>query len=229
MKQNGKKGQILILMAVTLMAILLTTTLVSVRTFKPIAKDPKATVLLIKTQTRRAVLNSLALSSLSADTDTTKFSANLHSQFRNIATANPGVSIGIVAVQTLQFSWLGEQGTTTAVVKLRVVESGYKLDWTDTQTYALQLNVNAAQSQSLRQFVQLTLNATLLMNGGASIMKNANVTVNGASYPCAIAKNVGNGMHTLTATIPKWSGPPTLTLIATDGNGIRSACTFVLQ
>jgi hypothetical protein len=228
MRLNRNKGQILILMAITLMSILLITTLAAVRTFKPISRDPEAAILLIKSQTRRAVLNSLAISSLSADTDASKFRESLQLQFRNIAAANSGVSIGVSDIQSLQFSWSGQnQGTTTATVKLRIVQSQYKLDWVETHALTLQLRVDALQRRPLEQFVRLDLNATLLMNGGPSLMKNPKVMINGTiSYPCTISRNFGNGMYGLTVTVPLWTSA-TFTLIATDENGIRSECVFV--
>ena len=233
MKLKCKRGQILILMATTLMAILLVTTLVSMRTFKSIPRDPEATVLLIKTQTRRAVMNCVSIASLSVDTDTSRFIANLQPQLRNIAVANPGVSIGVASIPTLQFLWnVPDQGTTTASINLRVVESQYKLDWTEVDTVSLQLKINTKARQNLpqSQFVGLTMNVTLTMNNGPSLLNNA-VVVNGTgttttSYPCIIAQNYGNGGYRLTTTVPLWT-TPAFTLIATDGNGIKSACTFV--
>lgn len=225
--RNGKRGQILILMATTLMAILLVTTLASVRTFKPVRRDPEATVILIKSQTRRAVLNSLAVASLTGDTDTDRFGQNLQSQFRNIAAGHAGLSLGVSDIHSLQFSWdTQDEGVTATSVTLQIVELQYKLDYSESMSYTLQLKIDELTRQTYEQFEELRMNVTLTMNGGPSPIKGASVTVD-QTHRCEITRNYGNGKYYLLVIVPTWDRAPPFELNIIDENNVKVVCTFV--
>ena len=207
--RSNKRGQILILMATTLMAILLVTTLASVRTFKPIHKDPEATIMLIRSQTRRAVMNGLAAASLTGDTDTDRFGQNLQLQFRNIAVGRTGLSLSVSDVHSVLFDWGGQTGRTAASVTLQMVELQYKLDCSESISLDLQLRIDDLAKRPYEQFEELQMNVTVTMNGGPSLIRTASVTT-AQTHLCRVIRNYGNGKYCLLVMVPQWDpdSPP---------------------
>jgi len=221
---GAKRGQVLILMAVVLVAILGLTFLASVRTFKPTPKDPATAMAVLEAEADRAVFNAFAYASQREDS--TLFRSSLLTEARNIALAHYGASVAIVNLQPPAFSWDDDNvGESKVSVNVSIAYAAYNLSWVNRYNHALRIQILELTREDLGAFTKLKFTVNFTLNSKPALFNGANVTVGGENYECQLTKNFGDGRLQLEATV-LFSSSISGSLAIEDASRVLVKCDF---